>query len=206
MGIFALLFCLFARPGKASDLRSRASLGIGAFNLVRTSLYRAVGGHRDIALRPDDDLKLGKLLKRAGGRAQVGDAETLIHVEWYHSVRELVDGVMKGIFAALDYRITAVLAVTVFLSATVLWPTVALFVGAGWVRWWNALLLALLAVVALVIRPRKTAPVWFPLALPLGVLFFLYLVWRSMVLTLARGGVVWRGTHYDLDQLRMNRL
>jgi glycosyltransferase involved in cell wall biosynthesis len=206
MGIFTLFFSLFVRPGKAADPKSRHSLGVGAFNLVRASLYRSVGGFQTIALRPDDDLKLAKILKQSGGRAQVGDAETLIHVEWYHSLRELTDGVMKGIFAALDYRVAAVIGATVFLSATVLWPVVSLFVSSGPVFWLNAAMLAVLSVMGVVIRPRRTVPVWFPLALPIGTLFLVFLIWRSMVLVLVRHGVVWRGTHYDLDQLRMNRM
>jgi len=67
-GAFAIFFSLYARPWKASDPRSKRYVGIGAFNLVRKDVYRAVGGHQAIAMRPDDDLKLGKLVKRNGYR------------------------------------------------------------------------------------------------------------------------------------------
>src|SRR5258706_75237 len=45
IGTFTLLFSLYARPWKAADPRSRCFIGIGAFNLVRAEVYRAVGGH-----------------------------------------------------------------------------------------------------------------------------------------------------------------
>jgi len=43
---FALFFGLYAKPWKARDPISPRHIGIGAFNLVRAEVYRAVGGHR----------------------------------------------------------------------------------------------------------------------------------------------------------------
>jgi hypothetical protein len=37
---------------------------------------------------------------------------------------------------------------------------------------------------------------------PLGALLFGYMLARSTVVTLWRGGVVWRGTFYPLEELR----
>jgi hypothetical protein len=37
---------------------------------------------------------------------------------------------------------------------------------------------------------------------PIGTLLFSYAVVRSVVLTLARGGVVWRATFYPLAELK----
>jgi glycosyltransferase involved in cell wall biosynthesis len=41
--------------------------GVGAFNLVRTQFYREIGGHEQIAMDVLDDVKLGKMIRRAGG-------------------------------------------------------------------------------------------------------------------------------------------
>lgn len=67
---FAFYFSLYARPWRASNPKSSAHVGIGAFNLVKAALYRRIGGHASIAMRPDDDMKLGKLIKKNGGRQQ----------------------------------------------------------------------------------------------------------------------------------------
>ena len=64
--LFVDLFAVFTRPWKVADPKSTAFIGIGAFNLVRADVYDAVGTHRTIAMRPDDDLKLGKIIKIAG--------------------------------------------------------------------------------------------------------------------------------------------
>jgi hypothetical protein len=42
---------------------------------------------------------------------------------------------------------------------------------------------------------------WLP-AFPVAALVFVYAMVRSTVLTLLRGGVVWRGTFYPLRELR----
>ena len=80
---FCIFFSLYARPWKAKDAKSRRFVGIGAFNLVRKDVYRAVGAHEAIAMRPDDDMKLGKLIKRGGYRQEFLFGTGMMHVEWY---------------------------------------------------------------------------------------------------------------------------
>ena len=46
--------------------RAGAHLGMGAFNLLRGSAYRACGGYEALRLTIVDDIKLGLLLHRAG--------------------------------------------------------------------------------------------------------------------------------------------
>ncbi len=64
--LFGLLFSLYGPIGRLSDRRSKAHIGIGAFNLVRAEVFRAVGGFRHLALSVDDDMRLGQTLKFAG--------------------------------------------------------------------------------------------------------------------------------------------
>ncbi len=66
--VFTFFFCAYFQPWKAPDRKSRHFVGVGAFNLVRRSSYLAAGTHARIALRPDDDVKLGKILKQSGAR------------------------------------------------------------------------------------------------------------------------------------------
>ena len=43
---------------------------------MRAEVYRAVGGHEPIRMRPDDDLKLGKIIKLGGYRQDVVNGES----------------------------------------------------------------------------------------------------------------------------------
>src|SRR6185436_17014531 len=50
--------------------RPKSYMGIGAFNLVRTTAYRQCGGYEALRLTVLDDIKLGLLLRRAGKRTR----------------------------------------------------------------------------------------------------------------------------------------
>ncbi|MBW2671644.1 MAG: glycosyltransferase family 2 protein [Deltaproteobacteria bacterium] len=52
---------LLFKPWKAKDPNSKRYIGVGAFNLVKASAYKAISGHRSIALHPIDDIMLGKV-------------------------------------------------------------------------------------------------------------------------------------------------
>jgi len=41
---------------------------------------------------------------------------------------------------------------------------------------------------------------------PFAAVLFAFVMWRSALLALARGGIVWRGTAYSLSELRANRI
>jgi glycosyltransferase involved in cell wall biosynthesis len=89
---FGMLFALHTRLWKARDPRSKRHIGIGAFNLLRAAGYRRLGTHAAIALRPDDDLRLGREAKRAGLRQDIVRANTLLEIEWYASFGQMIDG------------------------------------------------------------------------------------------------------------------
>jgi glycosyltransferase involved in cell wall biosynthesis len=199
---FGVLFAVYTRPWKARDPRSRHHIGVGAFNLIRSAAYDRIGTHASIALRPDDDLQLARVVKRAGLRQDVVRATDLLTVEWYRSVREMVNGLMKNAFAGVHYSIAALLASTVALAAFNLWPFIALFVTEGAER--VPAVAAVVALGTLVIihtHSSRVSPLYV-LLYPLGVLGFIYILWRSAVLALSRGAIAWRDTSYALPALR----
>ena len=83
---FGVFFSAYMRQWKAKDPRSPRFIGVGAFNLVAHDAYRAIGTHQAIAMRPDDDIKLGKLLKKAGYRQELVLGMGMLVVEWYSSL------------------------------------------------------------------------------------------------------------------------
>jgi glycosyltransferase involved in cell wall biosynthesis len=203
---FGVFFSAYMRQWKAKDPRSRRFVGVGAFNLVARDAYRAIGTHQAIAMRPDDDIKLGKLLKKAGYRQELVFGMGMLVVEWYSSLRELIDGLMKNSFAGLEYSVPMSLAGGIAVLLLNVWPFVAIFVVKG-----PAWILYLLAVIALLLfisdgNRFYHLPGWYALAHPLSALLFVYIIWKSMLLTLWTGGISWRGTHYPLAMLKSNRV
>jgi glycosyltransferase involved in cell wall biosynthesis len=203
---FGLLFSLYARPWAARDPASRAHVGIGAFNLVRRDRYLAAGGHERLRLRPDDDMKLGKLLKRHGARQDFLNGHGVLEVEWYGSWREVRDGLMKNLFAGVEYRVVPTVVGSLAQLAVFAGPPLALLAGTGGSLGvlLNALSCALLLALGAWCAPRFGTRRWGGLLLPVFAAFGAWLMWRSMLLALLRGGIDWRGTRYPLATLRRN--
>jgi glycosyltransferase involved in cell wall biosynthesis len=203
---FGMMFTLFARPWKARDPRSASHVGIGAFNLIRADAYRRIGGHRPIALRPDDDMKLAKLLKKNGGTQDFVNGADLIRVEWYHTVHEAVHGLRKNGFAGIDYRLSLVLLTTLTQLLFFVWPFIAVFLTHGWTRAAYGLAVALMLFLFAGAAREQRAPVWLGVAIPLASLLFITVVWNATLYALIHRGIEWRGTHYPLDELRANKV
>jgi cellulose synthase/poly-beta-1,6-N-acetylglucosamine synthase-like glycosyltransferase len=204
--LFISLFAIFTRVWQVENPASSAHCGIGAFNLVRRDVYRAVGTHEVIAMRPDDDLKLGKIIKAAGYRQRVMLGTAMIRVAWYTSLRDLIRGMEKNAFAGVEYRISMVVAATLALLVFDVWPFVAAVAVGGPARY---LYLATVAVLWghawSAARTMRFSPWSVPL-FPLAVLLLIYIQWRAMLLAYWNGGIQWRGTHYPLAELQANKV
>jgi hypothetical protein len=200
---FGLFFTLYSRPWKASDPKSRAHIGIGAFNLVRSETYRNAGGHEAVRRCPVDDVKLGERLKKSGGRQAAVIGVGLVSVEWYRTLGELARGLEKNSFAAVNYRLSSVILMTLAILALAGGPVALAFLAQGWPGWALngasiGLLLAMYVQQAKLQRIRAWTLVLFPLSLAI----MLWILWRAALKTLLRGGIHWRGTFYPLSELR----
>lgn len=203
---FSFAFTAGIRPWNIPDPRSRAHGGVGAFNLVRTATYRKLGGHVPIHLRPDDDIKLGKLMK-AGGFSEFVLGAGAISVAWYDSVGAMIRGLEKNAYAGADYRfwVPPVGALLVLLGF--LWPFAALFVATGPALWcYVATIVLMLALGCDQVRFAGGKAWWHGLFLPAGMAVFSYMLLRSQIVTHVKGGITWRGTFYALRDLRRNRV
>ena len=179
-----------------------AYAGVGAFNLVDAKFYRSVGGHQPIALDVLDDVKLGKLIKRSGGKSDFQMADEWLSVRWQPSLWGVVTGLEKNGFASLNYSLSQILFVTVVFLVTMIFPCVAPLVLAfpDASGWFAAALVWHLAFAGLVYRlPAGWKMIPFFMAGPC-IMAFAY--WRSTVITLRQGGVKWRDSFYPLKQLR----
>lgn len=202
---FSLLFALFVRPWRVPNPASRSHGGIGAFNLVRTATYRKMDGHEPLRLRPDDDLKLGKLMK-SGGFSEIVLGEGAISVAWYDSVGGLVRGLEKNAFAGVDYRAWLIVMAVALHATFVFWPLAAVFVTSGAARWLWLGAVGVMLGLGVDNHRFDGGRAWHGLFLPVGIAVLDYAMVRSMVLALWRGGIVWRGTRYPLKELRANKL
>ena len=202
LSFFGLGFHLATNPRAVSDPRSRAYIGIGAFQLVKRAAYEASGTHRRLAMEVIDDMKLGKIVKQAGFRSGAGIAQDFVTVRWHAGIGNIVRGVTKNFFAGAEFKVKIVaLHLSVLFCVNVLPFFILPFVH-GWALGLTLISIAIAlgfhAGIAMVMR---VSPL-FALTHPLGAAIFSYMLLLSTVVTLSQGGIVWRETFYPLDALR----
>ncbi len=205
-GAFTLFFSFYAEPWEAKNPKSRKYIGVGAFSLVRVNAYRSAGAHKAIRMRPDDDMRLAQLMKSRGFRSEFVYGTGLLRIEWYSSVGEMIHGLMKNAFAALDYNLSAVAGTTLLMLAMNVWPFIAVWFASRAVFWMNA---AVIFIIALLYwddaRRHDTNPLY-GLGFPAAVVLMVYIMWRAALLTISRKGIEWRGTFYPLTELRAHEV
>ena len=175
--------------------------GIGAFNMVRASTYRACGGYEALRLTILDDVRLSLLVRRAGGRSQIFLGADDVLCRWATSVGDAIRLTEKNYFAAIDFRTPVAVGGAVAIALLFGTP-LAGFASGTWLGLACGLSPFLLSIPAARGAPRVG---WSP-AIALLVPFFYPLpmvaLLRSAVLTLRRGGVRWRDTFYPIAMLR----
>jgi hypothetical protein len=204
LAFFGLVFSLGSRFPWVADMRSQAHAGIGAFNLVRLSAFRAIGGFRHVALSVDDDMRLGQALKFAGYRPEVLLGRGAVSVRWQVGLGGMIRGLEKNFFAATGFNLLKTGAGASFLAILGIGPFLGLFVGPGWTRIACAVGIVALAATLLASEKQSEIPWYYALAMPFAAITLLIALGRSVVLTLARNGVRWRGHHYPLAELKQH--
>jgi hypothetical protein len=157
-------------------------------------------------MRPDDDLKLGKILKRGGFRQEAFYAHDFLAVEWYASMGEMVRGLEKNVFAGCDYRVGLALSGAAFHLAASVWPWAAILVTGGATRALYGAVVLVTALLASDCASFHGAPRRYAAAFPACSALFAYIILRTTFLNLAQGGIRWRGTFYRLSELKANRV
>jgi glycosyltransferase involved in cell wall biosynthesis len=202
---FSVNFMARFKPWKIAT-SDKYFLGAGGFNLVRRAAYADAGGHAAIPMAVLDDLMLGKLMKQHGFTQHVLFGRDMVGVEWYRNAREMMQGLEKNAFAAFDYRLSQLAAVSVLMLLLRVWPWAGLLLTQGAVWWLN--LCTVIAGLALYIDLVRISE-WSYRCLiyaPVVALVELAIWWRGSIAALRQGGIVWRGTFYPLAELRRLRM
>jgi len=207
MGImFFQFFSILFKPWKARDPRSKAHVGIGAFNLVKTAVYRDIGMHEPIKMRPDDDVRFGWLIKKHGYRQCLVNAADCVSVPWYTKLRDMIVGLEKNSLAGLNYHVWLVPLGMTMLAAFFLWPLVAPFVLASPACWIYASVNVVILIAMMVAASDNAVNPFYTVLYPLTIVLLIWATTRATVLTLWQRGIYWRGTFYSLKELRANTL
>ena len=199
------LFILATRATKIGKPGSKAFVGAGAFNLVRKAALDRTEGFPWLRMEVVDDVGLGLMLQRSGATSSVAIALQDVFFTWYSSLGAMFKGLEKNFFAMIAYYSIARMIVIVVLAwAYALAPLVAilyslkipflLIVGLT-----SYLFLIAGAVGVKITFRQKLLPL---LCVQVGHVLISLMLLRSGIMCTLRGGIIWRGTRYSIDELR----
>ncbi len=190
------------RAWKISDPQARDAFGVGGFNLVRKDALEAFGGMERLRMEVVEDVALGWLIKKElGRRSFFALGPGLVWIHWIRGMFGIVKLLEKNAFAGTRFSVGMTLISVISLLLHALVPFAALAAG----PWGIAAAISMYAGIVMgFIANRKLNGLspWFAVLLAPCALILAWAMLRSMLLTLARGGVVWRGTLYPLSELR----
>jgi hypothetical protein len=203
VSLFLRVFCVGMRVWAVDDPKSRAFIGVGAFNLIRRAALERTPGLEWLRMEVGDDVGSGLMLKMSGAKCCLADGHGLLGLHWYRSLGELARGTEKAYASVGQCRfwIIAVLCVLAMVAEYSPWMALAAC-GMPWLPVAGAAMLVLQWTSVILLHRWARRPLLSgllsPLVLPLAVALLL----RAGVLGVARGGVVWRGTLYPSRALR----
>lgn len=202
IAFFQTMFMFGHRPWKVADPTSDDHMGVGAFNLVRRRVYEAIGTYAALRMEVLDDMKLGKLVKKAGFRQRNVFGGDLISIRWGRGALGIINNLTKNFFAILSYQWWRTLLSAFALAFLNLGPFLGLWLAHGWARVPYAIALGSVFLIYIGMSRRSSVPPYYFLLHPVSSALFIYTLLRSMFLTLWNDGIIWRGTKYSLEDLR----
>lgn len=204
ISFFQAMFIFAHRPWKVRDPKSKDIIGVGAFNLIRREAYQKIGTYESMRLSVVDDMRLAEKVKQAGLASRVAFGEELVSLRWAIGAGGVVRNLTKNFFAHLRYNLPLALLAVFGMLWVHLGPWLGTAFSPGWERAGYAVALGCLLAVYVAMGRRTGISIAYILLHPAATLLMAYALLRSTVLTLARGGVVWRGTFYPLSELKGN--
>jgi glycosyltransferase involved in cell wall biosynthesis len=202
IAFFHTMFMFGHRPWKVADPSTDDHMGVGAFNLVRRSVYESVGTYAALRMEVLDDMKLGKVVKKAGFAQRNVFGGDLISLRWARGARGIVNNLTKNFFAVLSFQWWRTVIAAFGLAFLNFGPFLGVFLAHGWARVPYALALASMFLIYVGMSWRLKIPAYYFLLHPVSTALFIYTLLRSMILTLWNDGIEWRGTTYPLAELR----
>jgi glycosyltransferase involved in cell wall biosynthesis len=193
---------LLLKPWKAKDPKSKRYMGVGAFNLVKSTVYKAIDGHKTIAMHPIDDVMLGKVIKHSGFLQDCLLGLNFIQTEWYVTVREFINGLMKNTFAFYNYNMTNVLFGVLVVAIMNILPLLGLFFTSGITRaLFGAAVMVRILSFASGFSKTGISP-WYSVWSLVTSYVYIYIALKAAITTTINRGIIWRGTFYSLDELK----
>lgn len=199
--ILSHLGLLHLNPANVSDPTRREFAGVGAFCMIRRTMYDSWGGHESIKGEVIDDMAMGLRTKRAGGRLGLAGDPSAVRLRMYSDLDSIIRGFEKNMHQAIGRGFLLSVAAALSFPLTHCVPLIvallSIVTGTGW-PWlpaW-AFVLHLLTGWRLALRSAQVMDIsrWkCALLYPAGAAIAMYIMLRSAWHAEFHGEVHWRG-------------
>ena len=192
------------KPWRFKDPSKSEAVGVGGFNLVQRDAFLKTEGFEWLRMEVADDIGVGYLIKKNGGQTEALFAIDSIRVNWYPSLPSLVKGVEKNAFSQLaQFSLWRGL----FLSFSFLMVLSSLVIVWWLPPYWSELVWGTFILSALICSVKfsqelKISFIVSFFSFVFGELIMSWVILRSTILGVRRGGLIWRGTVYDSQALK----
>ena len=172
------------------------SHAIGQVMFFKAETYRRAGGYAAAAREVSEDVRIARLVKRAGGRVLFADLKDHVSCRMYDGYRAAVDGFSKNVYDYFDKKFALLLAVTALVPLVFFLP----LLGAVWLP--EALLPAqrlfrLASILVFyawgVVTVDRGLPWYVPFVYPLIFVNTLSAAWRAFHLFATGRAIAWKG-------------
>ena len=202
IAFFHTMFMFGHRPWKVADPKAKDHMGVGAFNLIRRSVYESIGTYKTLRMEVLDDMKLGKVVKNAGFAQRNVFGADLISIRWANGAMGVVNNLTKNFFAVLSFQWPRTVISAFGLAFLNLMPFFGVWLAHGWEKVPFAITLGAMFSIYVGMSMRLGVPAYYFVLHPVSSGLFIYTLLRSMGHTLWNDGIIWRGTRYPLEELR----
>ncbi len=206
IGFMQVLAALGSRLWRVADPKAKRDIvGIGAFNMIRREVYVRLGGFAATPMEVIEDVRLAQRLKHSGFAQHVAIAPGMVQVHWASGGIGLARNLTKNLYAAFAFRWWVAAFACAWLVVVYPGAFAGVIAGAlGWHRILAPCALMVLSMLAMAWKYKRINGIGVPYVLtyPVAAVVMAVALSSSVVLTYARGGVLWRGTLYPLRELK----
>lgn len=201
MPAFAGILMLIRPLHKSNDSASPVAIAAGGFLLIKTVIFKFVGGFSAIRGFVAEDLRLAELMKFKGYKIQTLLAETpAISTRMYYSFQELWQGLSRHAFEGAGYNPYRLIGSMLLGYLLIVLPAITFLAGiiqGNWILIAGSVL-PVLAMIFLQMNANRyfRVPSYYFFSFPLATAIYGLIMLSSVISFYFRGGNVWKGRRY----------
>ena len=197
MPAFIFFFKLLYPFRLSNSVSPYVAAAAGGCILIKTSALNKAGAFASLCNKLIDDCALARKVKDAGGKIWIGLTHSAVSLRPYNNPGMIWDMVTRCAFTQLRYSWALLLACTLLMIMTFVFPVIAVLAAGFWAAIWGFLTLLLMYICYLPILNYYRLNPLLGCCIPLIGVFYMIMTWSSAWRHLFMGGTRWKNRSYS---------